>query len=245
MIQCYKWSDIFLIIYTDKSESNNINNSIWWQETSADELVRPNTSRKYLGMYSGVNLPYNLEHSLIIGCSGQATRNSAFCLVFLAESARYRPYWQVICTKWLIMSTHDNTDLTSYHYMWRSHYYWPLQQAWALPAQQINDMVSCLWQAHTKRQGRWPTVSHPFWGEGSRQICSMYVQTWFSYFCQISQYYSAYHQASAFLHLPNPRGRWWYPSTGQELAARLLQASSWAPGKKSQTVGLGTPWHLW
>jgi hypothetical protein len=42
---------------------------------------------------------------------------------------------------------------------------------------------------------------------------------------KFSRYYSAYHQASAFLHLPIPRGRRWYPSTEQELAARLLQAS--------------------
>ena len=53
-----------------------------------------------------------IQSRTLIGCSGQATRDSAFSFVFLTESARYRPY-EIPASDLHEMSTRVNTDLTT------------------------------------------------------------------------------------------------------------------------------------
>jgi len=100
-------------------------------------------------------------------------------------------------------------------------------------------MASRPWQAHTKRQGRWPTVSHPFRGEGGRRICSTYVRTWFSYSCQflgtiahiIKRQRSSIFQTLAADDGIRPPGKNWpqgFYKRHLELQARKVRPLDWA-----------------
>lgn len=164
-----------------------------------NELIRLNTSWKYLDIYNDVNLSYNLKHSLNVLIKSSEITSFVLCFWLNLQDI-------TLTDKWFAWNVNLWQCKLDYHYIWCSH--WLLQQVWFLSAQQINNMLSCSWQAHIKQQDHWSTVSHFFQEEDDHWICFIYVQTWFFYFCQTSQYYNVYHQASAFLHFLNSYNQW-------------------------------------